>query len=161
MNIPASQYQWIRNLSLILLNHSYWCKTCLIDAPSNHLSIDDINSPYLSGIHPQSKRRIPPIPHPLPLGETNKTTSSSSETSENEMDFGEFADYHTTPIWTGNPPLFDVWTFDSSGLQTLPNFSLTWKDRGYRLLPYFTKVSRKQNPTDFISYLLPTINDAP
>jgi hypothetical protein len=162
MHIPPSHYQWIRNLSLILLNHSSRCKTCQTDPPSNHLSMDDIDSPYLPGIRPPSKRRIPPLPHPLPLAESNETASSTSDNSDDETDFGEFDDYHTAPIWTGNPPpLFDVWTFNSSSLQTLPKFYSTWKDRGYRLLPYFTKVSQKANPMDFISRLLPTINDAP
>ena len=31
MCIPPSQYQWIRNLSVILFNHGYWCKNCQID----------------------------------------------------------------------------------------------------------------------------------
>lgn len=184
MRIPPSQYQWIRNLSLIFLNHGYRCKNCQIDQPppSYHMPMDDINSPYLPG-RPLSKRRrfhLPPpppsdanetaasknrrfhLPPPLPLADANKTSSSSSEASDDEVDYGVFDDYDTAPIWTGNPPpLRDVWTFDSSGIQTLPTFASTWKDRGYRLLPDFAKVSQKESPTDFTTRLLPTINDAP
>jgi hypothetical protein len=163
MRIPPSQYQWIRNLSLIFLTHGYRCKNCQIDPPSNHLPMDNMNSPYLPGIRPQSKRRISHLPPPpLPLADANETASSSSETSDDDVDYGVFDDYDTAPIWTSNPPpLFNVWTFDSSGLQTLPNFASTWKDRGYRLLPHFAKVSQKKSPTGFVSRLLPTINDAP
>src|SRR5882757_2672705 len=162
MNIPSSQYQWVRNLSLIFLNQKNRCKNCQIDLSFNCLPIDDINSPYLPGIRPPSKKRLPHLPHSLPLAEADEEADSSSETSDNDIDYGLFDDYHTAPIWTSNPPpLFDVWTFDSFGLQTLPNFASTWKDRGYRLLPYFAKVSQKESPTDFISRLLPTIKDAP
>ena len=163
MNIPPPQYQWIRNLSLSLLNHSYKCRKCQMDSPSNDLPMDSINTPYLPGIHPPSKqRRILDLPPPLPLAETDETASSSSEVFDNDIDWGQFDEYHTAPIWTSDPPpIFDVWTFNSSGLQILPNFCSTWKDRGYRLLPHFAKVSQKQEPTDLVSRLLPTTNDAP
>jgi hypothetical protein len=83
--------------------------------------------------------------------------SASSETSDSDSTFGDFDDYSTAPIWSSNsPPLFDVWTFNSSGCLVLPNFAATWKDRGYRLVPDFAKISQKKNPTDFISRLLPT-----
>lgn len=163
MRIPPSQFQWIRNISLIFLRHGYRCKICQIDPPSDDLPMDSINSPYLPGIRPPSKRRIFHLPHPLPLAEANEAASSSSDTSDDDdVDYGLFDDYDTAPIWTSNPPpLLNIWTFDSSGLQTLPNFASTWKDRGYRLIPYFAKVSQKETPTDFISRLLPTTNDAP
>jgi hypothetical protein len=94
------------------------------------------------------------------VAETDKPSSPSSKTFHEDIDFGDFDDYSTAPIWRGNPSsLFDVWTFNSSGFQTLPNFTSTWKDRGYRLLPYFAKVSQKKKPTDFISCLLPTMDN--
>ena len=52
-----------------------------------------------------------------------------------------------------------MWTFDSSGIQALPDFASTWKDRGFWLLPDFARVSQKKEPTNFISCLLPTMDD--
>jgi hypothetical protein len=161
MNIPSSHYQWVRNLSLIFLNHGYRCKSCQMDPSYNHWPIDSVNSPYLPGVGWPSKKKMSHIPHPLPLAEANEAASSSSDTSDDDMDYGLFDDYDTAPIWTDSPPLLGVWSFDSFGQQILPNFASMWKDRGYRLLPYFAKVSQKESPTDFISRLLPTFKDAP
>jgi hypothetical protein len=107
-----------------------------------------------------SKIRTLPLPHPLPVAEPDQPSSPSAETFHEEIDFGGFDEYSTAPIWIDNdPPLFDVWTFNSPGFQALPSFAYTWKDRGYRLPPDFAKVSQKENPTDFVSCLLPTMHD--
>ena len=161
MHIPPAQFQWVRNLSLIFLNQSSRCKKCQLDSGSDNLPMDDTKGPYLKGrvICPPSKIRTLHLPHPLPMAETDQT-SSLSETSDEDTDFGNFDDYSTAPIWSGNSsPLFDVWSFNSSGFQALPNFATAWKDRGYRLPPDFAKVSQKKKPTDFISRLLPTTGD--
>jgi hypothetical protein len=163
MHIPPAQYQWVRNLSLIFLNQRSRCNKCCLDAGSNDFDIDNTKSPYLKGraIHPPptSKTRTLHLPPPLPLTETDQA-SSSMDTSEEGINFGDFDDYSTATIWSGNvPPIFDIWTFDASGLRILPNFATSWKDRGYRLPPDFEKVSQKKHPTDFISRLLPTIEN--
>ena len=126
------------------------------------MPMDHMEGPYLKGraVCPPSKIRTCSLPHPLPVAEPDQPPSPSPETFDKDLDFGDFDDYSTAPIWSGNDsPLFDVWTFNSPGFQALPNFASTWKDRGYRLLPYFAKVSQKEKPTDFVSRLLPTMDD--
>ena len=160
MHIPAAQFQWIRNLSLIFLNQRSRCTKCHHDDPG----LDDLEDDNTKGLYPKGRDVCPPskirtlhLPHPLPVTET---ASSDHLDDEEDVDFGDFDDYSTAPIWSGDaPPLFDVWTFNSSGIQIIPNFATTWKDRGYRLPPDFAKVSQKKNPTDFISHFLPTTED--
>jgi hypothetical protein len=161
MHIPPAQYQWVRNLGLIFLNQRSRCKKCCLEAASIDLEINEPKSPYPKGLamYPPSKmgaKVAAHLPNPLPLTETDQA-SSSLETSDG---FGDFDDYGTSPICSqAAPAVFDAWTFDSSGLQILPNFATTWKDRGYRLPPDFSKVSQKKDPTNYISRLLPTIED--
>jgi hypothetical protein len=158
MNIPPAQFQWVRNLSLIFLNQRSRCNKCRLEAGSNNFDISDTKSPYPKGraIYPPSKTRTLHLPPPLPLPEIDQA-SSSPQTSNEDTDFGNFDDYSTAPIWNGDaPPLFNVWTFNSSGIQILPNFSTAWKDRGYRLPPDFAKVSQKKHPTDYLTRLLPS-----
>lgn len=168
MNIPPTQFRWVRNLSLIFLNKRSRCNKCHLDAGPDDLDMDDTKGPSLKGrnVHPGPPTKIKTLrlPHPLPVADSDSDEASSSlETSDEGIDFGSFDDYSSAPIWNGDsdaPPHFNVWTFDSSGIQILPNFASTWKDRGYRLPPYFAKVSLKRNPTDFISRLLPTMDDS-
>lgn len=158
MQIPPFHFQWVRNLSLIFLNQSSRCKACQIDTTSDHTPVMKV--PYLPTriAYPHSKITTPHLPHPLSMENAEELFSSSGESSNEDIDFGNFDDYNTAPMWSGTPPpLFNVWTFESSGFQALPNFATTWRDRGYRLPPYFAQVSPKRNPTDFISCLLPTI----
>lgn len=158
MHIPPAQYQWVRNLSLIFLNQRSRCSKCHLDANSDGLEMDDTKSHHPKGrdIQPPTKSRTLHLPHPLPIADTESNQASSSHESIN---FDKFDDYGSAPIWSGDaPPLFDVWTFNSSGVQILPTFASTWKDRGYRLPPDFAKVSGKKNPTDFISRLLPAMD---
>jgi hypothetical protein len=159
MHIPPAQYQWVRNLSLIFLNQRSRCNKCHLDANPDDLDVDNTKGPssYLKGrdIHPPTtKTRTLHLPHPLPIADTE-----SNQESDEGIDYGEFDDYSSARIWSGDaPPLFDVWTFDSLGIQILPNFASTWKDRGYRLPPDFAMVSGRKNPTDFISRILPTMD---
>ena len=159
MHIPPAQFQWVRNLSLIFLNQTSRCQRCQLDAGSHDdPPMDYTKGPYLKGrsVCPPSNIKRPHLPHPLPVEEMDRG-SVSSETSDDDNVLGDFDDYSTAPIWSNNPPpLFDVWTFNPSGRLSLPNFAATWKDRGYRLPPYFAKISQKKNPTDFTSRLLPT-----
>jgi hypothetical protein len=162
MDIPPSQFQWVRNLSLIFLNQSSRCQKCQLEGTFDNVPMEAMEGPFLKGrtIWSPSKIRTLPLPHPLPVAEPDQPSSPSAETFHEEIDFGGFDEYSTAPIWIGNdPPLFDVWTFNSPGFQALPSFAYTWKDRGYRLPPDFAKVSQKENPTDFVSRLLPTMHD--
>jgi hypothetical protein len=162
MYISPAHCQWVRNLNLIFINQSSRCKICQVETFSVHFPVDDMKRPYLPGkdIHLALKTRTHHLPSLLSLTETDQPLSRSSETSNQDMDWGAFDDYGTAPILCGKVLLlFDVWTFDASGVQALPNFASTWNDRGYRLLPYFAKVSQKQDPTNFISHLLPTMDD--
>jgi hypothetical protein len=172
MRIPFSQFQWVRNLSLIFLNQRSRCNKCRLDASAglDDLDTDDTKShhPYLKGrdiVHPptRTKTRNIQLPHPLPLADSESESNQASSSHENSaggIAFGDFDDYGTAPIWNGDaPPLFDVWTFNSSGIRILPNFASTWKDRGYRLPPNFAKVSQKKSPTNYISRFLPTTDD--
>jgi hypothetical protein len=49
MHIPPSQFQWVRNLSLVFLNQSSRCRKCQLEAVSNHLPINNMKGPYLKG----------------------------------------------------------------------------------------------------------------
>jgi hypothetical protein len=163
MHILPCYFQWVRNLSLIFLNQRSGCKFCQLDTTSAHAPIDTKGT-YQKGrtFHPhESKIKILPLlPQPLPLPQAEESLFSSDSLNE-EINLGDFDDYSMASIWSGDAlPLFNLWTFYSSGLQALPDFASTWRDRGYRLPPYFAQISNKKKPTDFISQLLPTMDNA-
>ncbi|KAF8801055.1 hypothetical protein BYT27DRAFT_7262377 [Phlegmacium glaucopus] len=139
MRSQPARLQWVRNLSLIFQSQRFKCKGCFLQAGDDDLSPDDIplqgrKVRDISPCSPQMRRL--PLPDPLPLAMTDKEPPPKEST--NSPMFTDFDDYDSAPLrGQKTQPVVNTWTFDSSGLLSLPNWASTWKDRGYRLPPNF------------------------
>lgn len=168
MHCHPTRLQWVRNLCLIFHNQSSKCRRCSLwpsfdNYPSEDVPLRNQKVRAISLFTPP--RRNPPLPDPLPLGNTRGHLSPSSsakednDSSDNSTFPTHFDDYGSAPLFREEtPPVINAWTFNSSGFLALPNWACTWKDQGYRLTPDFNKVSPQEHPTDYLSRFFPTVD---
>ena len=161
MHCHPTRLQWVRNLSLIFHNQSSKCKRCSLWPGFDNFPPEDVplRGQKVRAISPFTPpSRNPPLPDPLPLGNAGEPLSPSSAKEDTFQT--NFDDYSSAPLFRKKtPPVLNTWTFDSSGFLALPNWASTWKDQGYRLPPDFNKVSPQEYPTDYLSRLLPIVDE--
>jgi hypothetical protein len=171
LKIGVSQMLWVKKSALMFLGLTEQCSTCSGHIPSHSHPCYSITEDIVNSCTPSEDERPPsrqgrmegqssllkqsPVSLlPLPLGDHQIPTSVHN--NHNLLSLDDYDDYGSAPLYDNSPgKISDIWSFDSIGSFIISDKWASWKDRGYRLHPWFSFTITSHIPVGHEDHLLP------